>query len=133
MSHQKRLFESQVAIVGLGLMGGSLALALQNHCGRLLGYDLDLSEAVPGGQLIVTLYWEALAPMELNNQVFVHHSGAQTNPGDGKLVGIRHQIADHGFQIMGGDREHQVFVAGTFYFQGCSAVDNGKTFRDVLQ
>ncbi len=41
MSHQKRLSESQVAIVGLGLMGGSLALALQGHCGRLLGYDLD--------------------------------------------------------------------------------------------
>ena len=41
MSRQKRLSESQVAIVGLGLMGGSIALALQGHCGRLLGYDLD--------------------------------------------------------------------------------------------
>jgi hypothetical protein len=39
---------------------------------RLIGYDLDTSEAVPGGQLVVTLHWEALAPMELNNQVFVH-------------------------------------------------------------
>jgi prephenate dehydrogenase len=41
VSRPKRLSESQVAIVGLGLMGGSLALALQGHCSRLLGCDLD--------------------------------------------------------------------------------------------
>jgi prephenate dehydrogenase len=41
MNRQKRLSESQVAIVGLGLMGGSLALALRGHCARLLGCDLD--------------------------------------------------------------------------------------------
>lgn len=33
--------ESQVAIVGLGFMGGSFALALRGHCGRLLGSDPD--------------------------------------------------------------------------------------------
>jgi len=42
MSRKKSLSESQIAIVGLGLMGGSLALALQGKCGRLLGCDLDL-------------------------------------------------------------------------------------------
>lgn len=41
MSRKKSLSESEIAIVGLGLMGGSLALALQGHCGRLLGCDLD--------------------------------------------------------------------------------------------
>lgn len=30
-----------VAIIGLGLMGGSLALALQGHCAHLLGVDSD--------------------------------------------------------------------------------------------
>jgi prephenate dehydrogenase len=35
------LAEQQVAILGLGLMGGSLALALRGHCAALLGYDSD--------------------------------------------------------------------------------------------
>jgi prephenate dehydrogenase len=35
------LSESVVAIVGLGLMGGSLAMALQGQCKRMLGCDLD--------------------------------------------------------------------------------------------
>lgn len=35
------LKQSSVAIVGLGLMGGSLALALRGHCARLLGIDPD--------------------------------------------------------------------------------------------
>ena len=30
-----------VGILGLGLMGGSLALALQGHCTRLIGFDSD--------------------------------------------------------------------------------------------
>ncbi len=33
------LKESKIAIVGLGLMGGSLALALKGHCSRLIGID----------------------------------------------------------------------------------------------
>jgi prephenate dehydrogenase len=35
------LAECRVAIVGLGLMGGSLALALRGHCRMLLGCDPD--------------------------------------------------------------------------------------------
>ena len=36
-----RLAEARVAIVGLGLIGGSLALALRPHCATLLGVDPD--------------------------------------------------------------------------------------------
>lgn len=35
------LATARVAIVGLGLMGGSLAMALRGHCARLLGVDPD--------------------------------------------------------------------------------------------
>ena len=31
---------------------------------RLIGYDLDLSDATPGGEAIVTLYWEGLRPID---------------------------------------------------------------------
>jgi prephenate dehydrogenase len=41
MPHSKFLLSSRVAIVGLGLMGGSLALALRDHCTALLGVDPD--------------------------------------------------------------------------------------------
>ena len=33
------LTDSRIAIVGLGLMGGSLALALRGHCAQILGVD----------------------------------------------------------------------------------------------
>ncbi len=39
---------------------------------RLLGYDLDTRAAYPGGSVGVTLYWEALQPMERDWSVFVH-------------------------------------------------------------
>jgi hypothetical protein len=39
---------------------------------RLLGYDLDASRAEPGGEIVVTLYWEAVTPFERNFQSFVH-------------------------------------------------------------
>ncbi len=39
---------------------------------RLLGYDLGAASTQPGGQVPVTLYWEALAPMARNWSVFVH-------------------------------------------------------------
>lgn len=42
MNADKHLAECQVAIVGLGLMGGSLAMALKGHCKSLMGCDLDL-------------------------------------------------------------------------------------------
>ncbi|GAB4486374.1 MAG: hypothetical protein OHK0010_06970 [Anaerolineales bacterium] len=35
------LQESKIAIIGLGLMGGSMALALKGHCSRLFGIDPD--------------------------------------------------------------------------------------------
>lgn len=37
------LKSAKVAVVGLGLMGGSLALALRGQCSRLLGIDPDLA------------------------------------------------------------------------------------------
>jgi hypothetical protein len=39
---------------------------------ELLGYDLDLSDARPGGTLGLTLYWRALAEMETDYTVFTH-------------------------------------------------------------
>ena len=41
MSSDLSLAETRVAILGLGLMGGSLALALSGHCRALLAYDPD--------------------------------------------------------------------------------------------
>ena len=35
------LAESRIAIIGLGLMGGSLALALKGKCGAIFGIDND--------------------------------------------------------------------------------------------
>ncbi len=36
-----RLAECRVGIIGLGLMGGSFALALKNDCRSIAGYDID--------------------------------------------------------------------------------------------
>ncbi len=41
MNEAFSLADSTVGIVGLGLMGGSLALALQGHCRAVLGSDAD--------------------------------------------------------------------------------------------
>ena len=41
MEDDFRLRDSRIAIVGLGLMGGSLALALQGKCAALYGIDAD--------------------------------------------------------------------------------------------
>ncbi len=38
----------------------------------LLGYDLDMSNAVAGGSIAVTLYWQAHAAFDENFQTFVH-------------------------------------------------------------
>lgn len=37
------LRDSTIGIFGLGLMGGSLALALKEHCSRIIGFDSDPS------------------------------------------------------------------------------------------
>jgi hypothetical protein len=51
---------------------------------RLLGYDLDTSQAHPGGQVIVTLYWQALLPFARNYQVFTHlYNGRMLGQHDG--------------------------------------------------
>ena len=39
---------------------------------RLLGYDLDSSQAHPGGHIWLTLYWRPLVPLTRNYQVFAH-------------------------------------------------------------
>lgn len=41
MGENISLSSAHVAILGLGLMGGSLALALRGKCGALIGYDPD--------------------------------------------------------------------------------------------
>ena len=60
---------------------------------RLLGYDLEAEAVEPGGQVGVTLYWEALAPADRDHTVFVHLLGEgellvaqrDTFPGLGRL------------------------------------------------
>jgi len=39
---------------------------------RLLGYALDAGEVAPGETLLLTLYWQALAPVEERYTVFTH-------------------------------------------------------------
>ncbi len=39
---------------------------------RLLGYEIDLANARPNGELAIILYWESLTPFDQNYQVFVH-------------------------------------------------------------
>jgi 4-amino-4-deoxy-L-arabinose transferase-like glycosyltransferase len=60
---------------------------------RLLGYGLGAEAVEPGGQMGVTLYWEALAPADRDHTVFVHLLGEgellvaqrDTFPGLGRL------------------------------------------------
>ncbi|MBN1814002.1 MAG: hypothetical protein JXA14_19350 [Anaerolineae bacterium] len=42
---------------------------------RLLGYDLETTSVEPGGQVALTLYWEARTPTERPYSVFVHLLG----------------------------------------------------------
>jgi hypothetical protein len=44
---------------------------------HLVGYDLDLSQATPGGRLPLTLYWQASGPMAQPFKVFTHLEDAQ--------------------------------------------------------
>lgn len=39
---------------------------------QLIGYDLDIRRAYPGGRVPVTLYWQSLAPISTSYQVFTH-------------------------------------------------------------
>jgi hypothetical protein len=39
---------------------------------RLIGYDLDLSQAYPGGNLLISLYWQPLTKINSVHSSFVH-------------------------------------------------------------
>ena len=39
---------------------------------QLIGYDLDTRRAYPGGRVPVTLYWQAVRPLQSSYQVFTH-------------------------------------------------------------
>ncbi len=39
---------------------------------KLVGYDLDARRAHPGGRIVLTLYWQALVPLEKSYKTFVH-------------------------------------------------------------
>ena len=39
---------------------------------KLVGYDLDARRAYPGGRIVLTLYWQALVPLEKSYKVFAH-------------------------------------------------------------
>jgi 4-amino-4-deoxy-L-arabinose transferase-like glycosyltransferase len=64
---------------------------------RLLGFDLQTEAVEPGGQVEVTLYWEALGPADRDYTVFVHLLGEgelvvaqrDTFPGLGRLPTTR--------------------------------------------
>jgi 4-amino-4-deoxy-L-arabinose transferase-like glycosyltransferase len=47
---------------------------------RLIGYDLDLRRATPGGRIAVTLYWKALVDIPVDLHVFVHLESANGAP-----------------------------------------------------
>jgi hypothetical protein len=51
---------------------------------RLVGYDLDRNRVLPGGDVAVTLCWEALVPMEEDYAYFVHFLGPEE-----RIVGAR--------------------------------------------
>ena len=54
---------------------GEIQHALRADLGgrvRLLGYSLDAQQVAPGETLLLTLYWQALAPMEERYTVFTH-------------------------------------------------------------
>lgn len=59
-----RLKESVVAILGLGLMGGSLALALRGQCARLIGVDPD-PQAIQLAQARQVVDQASTSPQEL--------------------------------------------------------------------
>ena len=51
---------------------------------KLLGYTLDTDKVQPGDTVNIVLYWQALAPIERNYQVFVHlYDGAMWGQHDG--------------------------------------------------
>jgi hypothetical protein len=58
---------------------------------RLIGYSVEKPSVRPGEWLPVTLYWQAIHPVEKNYSVFVHLLG-----GDSTVVGQVNTYPDHG-------------------------------------
>lgn len=56
----------------------ALDVVLGERQARLVGYDI-VGEFRPNTQVVVTLYWEALAPFDRNFQTFVHLFDGQQN------------------------------------------------------
>jgi hypothetical protein len=54
---------------------------------ELLGYDLDLTDARPGGKVGLTLYWRALTEMTSSYSVFTHVLGP-----DGQIVAQKDNV-----------------------------------------
>ncbi len=51
---------------------------------KLVGYDLDTDQVTPGGEILLTLYWQPLVPLERNYQVFTHlYDGEMRGQHDG--------------------------------------------------
>jgi hypothetical protein len=70
--------------------------AVFGQAARLLGYSLEAGTAAPSDTLHLTLYWQALAPMDRAYTAFVHLLGAY-NPASGGPV-----WAGHDGQPLGG-------------------------------
>lgn len=49
----------------------------------LIGYDLPAQTAVAGERFTLTLYWQALRPMDTRYTAFVHLLGEEVNPANG--------------------------------------------------
>jgi hypothetical protein len=58
---------------------------------ELLGYDLDVTDARPGGTVQLTLYWRALAEMASSYSVFTHLLGS-----DGQIVAQQDNVPVNG-------------------------------------
>jgi hypothetical protein len=82
--------------VGGGLPGDEAPdQAASFNLGRevgLLGYDLELSDAQPGGAVRLVLYWRAERQMDEDYTVFVHLVGA-----DGRIWGQQDSEPESGF------------------------------------
>ena len=69
---------------------------------RLIGYEVDRDRVLPGGEVAVTLCWEALAPVEADYVYFAHVLGPQeskvgardTHPGLGRYPTSRWKTGD---------------------------------------
>jgi hypothetical protein len=71
------LTDAQVAAIPnrLDVDFGPSTSSGQDDAMRLLGYDLETEPVKPGGQIAVTLYWQALTSTEQPYSVFVHLLG----------------------------------------------------------